>query len=71
MDYEITFSNIEWDVGKPGEYDSKVIAKLPKSATIKLSAPDDDAARDWAMDDLSDNYGFCIQGCTVKVSERV
>jgi len=65
--YKVTCSEIEWDVGKPGEYSPKVIAQLPKSDSVVLDAPNKESARQFGLDDISDNNGFLIHGCTLNV----
>lgn len=69
MKYKISCFDIEWDTDPKGddEYDPKVVAALPKQASVVIEAPDADSAMDWGLGDISDNHGFCIQGCTSKV----
>ena len=69
--YKVTCSNIEWDVTPEDcgdDYDPAVVAALPKQASITLEAPDKECAKDWGLNEISDNHGFCIQGCTVTVA---
>lgn len=66
--YEVVCSDIEWDVTVENcrdEYDPKIVAALPKTATIIVNAPDKECAKDWGMNEISENHGFCIQGCKV------
>jgi hypothetical protein len=57
MRYSVQLRNIEWDDGK-GEYD---VSKLPKSRRTIVDAPDEDAALEHAMNEISDTYGSLIQ----------
>ena len=69
--FKVTLTDIEWDTGDiHGDgYDPEVVKALPTSTSIKLFAFDESTAKDWAMGDISDNYGFLIQGCKTEVKE--
>jgi hypothetical protein len=64
--YLVTISDIEWDVGKnPVEdgYDLEYIKNLPSALSIRVNADDSNDAIERALDDISQDFGFLIQGC--------
>lgn len=65
--YAVHIDSIEWDIGKDNgaEYDPDVVAQLPKTAIVLVLAPNEECAKDWAMEDMSNNWGFLIQGCNI------
>lgn len=67
--WRVTLTEIEWDAD-PNEYSQESIQALPKTASVEVNAPDAETALDWGMDDITDDHGFCIQGCKSKV-ERI
>lgn len=67
--YKVTCSDIEWDVEEKDEYNPDVVAALPKEAIVYINAPDKSYAKEWGMNDVSSNHGFCIQGCKVKAEK--
>lgn len=69
--YKVRIYDIEWDVGKDPEgdgYDPAVIASLPKEETVKVIADCPDDAVEHALDELSDDFCFLIQGCKKEVT---
>lgn len=70
--YKVTCSNIEWDVATEDyddEHDPKVIAALPKQASITICAPDKTYAKEWGMNEISDNHSFCITSCKITIKK--
>ena len=67
--YDVVLTNIQWDVGQPGDYPVNVISALPKQKTLTIKAPDAECAKDWAMDDFCDDSGFLIQSCEAHVNK--
>jgi hypothetical protein len=63
--YKVTLTNIEWDVGKDpvkDGYDLEVIKNLPCNETCIVDANSEENALYFALDDITDYNGFCIQG---------
>ncbi|MFM1755434.1 MAG: hypothetical protein RL621_338 [Bacteroidota bacterium] len=63
--YKVTLTNIEWDVGKDpvkDGYDLEVIKNLPHNETCIVDANSEENALYFALDDITDHNGFCIQG---------
>lgn len=74
IDFTVSFKDIEWDIGKDptgSGYNPETIAMLPKEEVYNVRAPDKETAVQWAMDDLSQDWGFLIQGCKTEAKERV
>ncbi len=70
--YKVVCSDIEWDVtpaNNRDEYDPQVVSALPKVAETYIKAPDEATAWEWGMNDVSENHGFCIMGCKIKVDQ--
>jgi hypothetical protein len=68
--FKVRIYDIEWDVGKDpvGDgYDLDYIKSLPKEETCHIMAEDKEDAIQHALDDLSSDTCFDIQGCKTEV----
>lgn len=66
--YKVVLKSIEWD-REYSEEASDPFPLLPKEAQVNLWAPDEQVAIEWALDTVSNNFGFCIQGSTPEVTQ--
>lgn len=58
MTYRFIVHDIEWDT------DSEKDLGLPTTTEIEVEADSIEEAEDGIADALSDEYGFCVNGCT-------
>lgn len=66
--YKVTCSDIEWDT--EGSEIPETFT-FPKECSTIVNAPDESCARDWGMDDISDNNGFLIEACKLKIEKKM
>lgn len=62
---KIHVTDIQWDVSDNAlEEDERryLLAKLPASVDLELDPSEDVDVEDWIADQLSDKYGFCVEG---------